>query len=110
MSDRYILSPRFRRDCNKIMCAVPGAPCRSSCCSVLQVSSELPRAVTTLYIIQTFSILSVEAVDALQLLHQLDVVLLGGRRGDLIFDSDFLPCIVLVLLLYATAHVSQQSS
>lgn len=55
-------------------------------------------------------ILSTEAVGTLQLLHQLNVILLGCRRSDLVFDSDFLPCIVLVLLLCATAKVSQDSS
>ena len=57
-----------------------------------------------------FQILSAEAIDTLQLLHQLNVMLLGRRMSDLVFDSDFLPCIVLVFLLCATFNVSQESA
>ena len=53
--------------------------------------------------------LGVEAVGTLQLLHQLNVVLLGGRGRDLVFDRDLLPCVVLVFLLEQVAQVSENN-
>ena len=53
---------------------------------------------------------TIVAVGILQLLHQLNVVLLRGRRSDLVFNSDLLPRIVLVLLLYVTSRISQTCS
>lgn len=51
-----------------------------------------------------------KAVCTLQLLHQLNIVLLGGGRSDLFFDSDFLPSVVLVLLLCTTATLTKNIS
>ena len=53
--------------------------------------------------------LGIEAVGTLQLLHQLNVVLLGGRGCDLVFDRDLLPCVVLVFLLEQVAQVSENN-
>lgn len=55
-------------------------------------------------------VLSIEAVGTLQLLHQLHVVLLGGRGSDLVFLGNFLPRIVLVFLLFKAARISQDGS
>lgn len=52
-------------------------------------------------------LLGIEAVGTLQLLDQLDVVLLGSRGCDFVFDCNLLPGIVLVLLLYAAAIVNR---
>ena len=50
---------------------------------------------------------TIEAIDTLQLLHQLNVVLLGSRRGDLILLSDLLPRIILILLLFSIPYISR---
>ena len=51
--------------------------------------------------------LAIKAVDTLQLLDQLDIVLLGGRRGDLILNGDLLPRIILIFLLSVKASRQQ---
>lgn len=56
---------------------------------------------------QVLPLLGIEAVATLQLLDQLDIVLLGSRGCDFVFDGNLLPGIVLVLLLYAAAIVNR---
>ena len=43
---------------------------------------------------------TIEAIDTLQLLDQLHVMLLSGGRGEFILGSDLLPRIVFVFLLF----------